>query len=268
MTILQAIILGLIQGLTEFLPVSSSGHLLFVPAIFGWSDQGVAFDVVVHLGSLLAVLWYFRGRIGRVVGSFVDHDNPVTAADRKLGYMVALATIPALIAGLIIEKILDLDIRSTMLVGINLIVWGIVLAVADKYAAKKPGEKGIEAHTRKSALLVGCAQALALLPGTSRSGITMTAGLFGNFSRAAVAEFSFLMSVPIILIAGGLALLDLITDGAGGIGIAPLIAGFIAAAGSGYVAIRLLMKLIEKWSFVPFAVYRVVVGVLILLFLV
>lgn len=268
MTILQAIVLGLIQGLTEFLPISSSGHLIFVPAVFGWVDQGVGFDVVVHLGSLLAVVWYFRARIKQMLLACADMNNPVMATDRKLAMQIVWATIPALVLGFLLEKVFSVDFRSTLLVAINLIVWGVVLAIADRYSAKKQGEKTLADHTKKSALAVGVAQALALLPGTSRSGITMTAGLFGNFSRKAAAEFSFLMSVPIITIAGTLAVIELLTSTSSTVSLSVLIAGFLSAAGSGYLAIQLLMKLIQKWSFVPFAVYRVVVGVLIIMFLI
>ena len=268
MTIIQALFLGLIQGFTEFLPISSSGHLIFVPVVFGWLDQGTAFDVVVHLGSLLAVVWYFRARLKQMFLACVDIKNPVLATDRKLAWYIILATLPALFAAFLFEQVLDISFRSTLLVAVNLIVWGVVLAIADRYATKKPEKKAFADHTKKTAIYIGLAQALALLPGTSRSGITMTAGLFNNFSRKAAAEFSFLMSIPVICIAGALALLQIALGRVEVLSASVLLAGFVSAAVSGYVAINLLMKLIQKWSFLPFAVYRVLVGILILIFLV
>ena len=282
MTILQALTLGIIQGITEFLPISSSGHLIFVPHIFGWSDQGLTFDVIVHLGSLIAVVVYFREILWRIVRAFffaggqtIPPSDGIPARggtdnrqqDRKLGWLLLLSIIPALITGLLFE-VLDIEIRSPLVVAIGLIGWGIVLGIADKFSNQKLVTSNQQSVTFGKALFIGCAQAVALIPGTSRSGITMTAGLFSKLSKKAAAEFSFLMSVPVIVIAGALKVVQFVKAGGEAIAFAPLVIGFFAAAASGYVAIWGLMKIIEKWSFMPFVVYRVAVGILILAFLV
>lgn len=273
MTTMQAIVLGVIQGLTEFLPVSSSGHLVFVPHLFGWADQGLSFDVVVHLGTLLAVVVYFRKTLWATARAFFGFKTKVdpearNTQYRKLGWFLILATIPALIAGFLMSEVYEIEIRSTTVVAWGLIGWGIVLWLADRYSAKLKESDHRVHQTWKSALFIGCAQAIALIPGTSRSGITMTAGLFAKLNKKAAAEFSFLMSVPVIAIAGVFKLYQLTETGFGDISVAALAAGFVASALSGFLAIAGLMKVLERWSFMPFAVYRIVVGIAILVFLV
>lgn len=263
MTITQAIILGVIQGITEFLPISSSGHLIFIPQFLGWADQGLAFDAIIHLGTLLAVLLYFRKRIIKLLKSLGGGGNK---NDRRLLLFIVLSIFPAVIAGYVFLEILMADVRMVKLIAFNLIFWGIVLGIAD-YVSKKDGVD-IEKMTWGKAVFVACAQALALLPGTSRSGITMTAGLFSKLSRSAAAEFSFLMSIPVIAAAGGFKLLGVLRDGDPTVIGSILFVGLVSAAISGFVAIWGLMKIIQKWSFIPFAVYRVVVGLVILLMLV
>lgn len=262
MTVVQAFVLGVIQGITEFLPISSSGHLIFVPVLFGWEDQGLPFDVIVHLGTLVAVVWYFRKRlIGLRKGVFA---SIFKRKRTDIRYLICLSMIPALLVGGLFE-LLSIELRSPVVVGMSLIFWGMVLMFAD-YASNKEG-KEIESLTKKDAWRIGAAQAVALIPGTSRSGITMTAGLFSGFSRTAAAEFSFLMSIPIITIAGLLKVVQLITDG-GVIDVQVLVVGFLASALSGLVAIWGLMKIVERWNFVPFGVYRIVVGLMILVWVV
>ena len=271
MTILHAIVLGIIQGLTEFLPVSSSGHLVFVPAFLGWSDQGLSFDVVVHLGSLLAVLIYFREKIWGIISSLWKR-NAEAKLNRILGFLLLLSIFPAGLVGLFAEEWIETIFRSTTVVAITLIGWGLVLYLADKYNQRLQKRRihlaDVHEMSWRQVAIISCAQALALIPGTSRSGITMTAGLFGKLSKTGAAEFSFLMSVPVILIAGAVKVLDLVQQGFGDISVSILSAGFIASAVSGFLAIWGLMKIIQKWSFAPFAVYRVVVGIAILIFLV
>ena len=266
---IQALVLGVIQGITEFLPISSSGHLIFVPHIFGWGDQGLTFDVIVHLGSLVAVVWYFRKTILRVSRSFFVPRRLQTSdyrpGDRMFGWLIVMSIIPALILGLLFE-LLGVELRSPVMVATGLIFWGVVLGIADRYNRRQ--RIHVKKITWKNALFIGCAQAIALIPGTSRSGITMTAGLFSKLTKKQAAEFSFLMSVPVIGIAGALKVMQFVKAGSEAIAYAPLITGFFAAAVSGYVAIWGLMKIIEKWSFMPFVVYRVVVGLLILFTLV
>ncbi|PJC52187.1 MAG: undecaprenyl-diphosphatase [Candidatus Magasanikbacteria bacterium CG_4_9_14_0_2_um_filter_42_11] len=271
MSLLHALTLGLIQGLTEFLPVSSSGHLIFVPHIFGWVDQGLTFDVIVHLGTLVAVVVYFREKIFRVLRAFfvretTDELKTVAKQERVFGWMIALSILPALAVGFVMSEVLQIEIRSTLVVAWGLIGWGILLGVADRYNRRQHNATSV--ITWKKALLIGCAQALALIPGTSRSGITMTTGLFAKLSKKDAAEFSFLMSVPVIAVAGAVKVLELINVGGDAVAVLPLVIGFFASAISGYIAIWGLLKIIQKWSFMPFVVYRIMIGILILFFLV
>ena len=273
MTVLQSVVLGVIQGLTEFLPISSSGHLVFVPKIFGWGDQGLSFDVMVHLGSLLAVIIYFRRMLGDILKSFfikdggkIQNTRYKIQDNRRLGWLLLLTIIPAGIVGLLFGDWIEVNLRSSAVIGVGLIFWGVVLYLAERFSQKSK-VKSLKSANWRNALFIGCAQAVALIPGTSRSGITMTAGLFSKLDKKSAAEFSFLMSVPVILLAGGLKVIDLMQVGLGDLSLGILATGFISAAVSGFVAIAGLMKIIQKWSFKPFVVYRIVVGVIILLLL-
>lgn len=269
-TILQAIILGIVQGISEFLPISSSGHLVLVPYLFDWQDQGIAFDAIVHLGTLFAVVVYFRVRVWALLSALFSRD-PLKALDKRLAWLAMMSMIPALLFGFIIEKVLEISFRSPIIIAVNLIVWGIVLYLAELYAQKKQstvGDLDVTKLTISNVLAIGLAQALALLPGTSRSGITMTAGLFAGISKKGAAELSFLMSIPIITIAGGLKLFELIQTGSSQVSASALGAGFLAASLSGFLAIKGLMNIIQAKGFWPFVVYRVVLGVgLLFLFL-
>ena len=267
MTIFQAIILGIIQGITEFLPISSSGHLIFLPKLFGWVDQGLAFDAVVHVGSLFAVIIYFRHKIFAVIRDFFKKGQD-SKPNRRLGWLLIFTIIPAGIVGFFGSEIIENTLRSIKVIAFGLIFWGIILYAADRYALKHKNIKTLKQTKWKDALFIGMAQAIALIPGTSRSGITMTAGLFSKYNKTAAAEFSFLMSVPIIALAGLMKILGLISGGMGDLQFSVLVVGFVSAALSGFLAIWGLMKIIQKWSFAPFAIYRIVVGILILLFLV
>ncbi len=262
MTITQAIFIGVIQGITEFLPISSSGHLIFIPQFLGWADQGLAFDAIIHLGTLLAVILYFRARILSLILSLKKEGS---REDRRLLFFVLISIVPALIVGFLLQEVLLIEIRSPVVIAIHLIVWGIVLGIADHYGKRG---NGLESLTFGKTAFIACAQALALIPGTSRSGITMTAGLFSKLSRSVAAEFSFLMSIPVITAAGGLKLVQIVASGQAVASSGPLVMGLIAATISGLFAIWGLMKIIQKWSFMPFAVYRVLVGLGILLILV
>lgn len=258
MTYLQAIILGLVQGLTEFLPVSSSGHLIFVSKLLGWVDQGVGFDLFLHLGTLVAVVWFFRVRLLNLIKAAFSR-QPELVGERKLAWVIALSAIPAAIVGLLLET----NDRNALVVGVNFIVWGLILGTADWYSRKK--KPVANPKPIKNIIAMGFAQVLALIPGTSRSGITMTAGLFSGLTRAQAAEISFLMSIPITALAGAHALMKTLEAGAtAGDSLGLLLAGFGAAAISGVVAIKFLLKIVQRWSFMPFVVYRVIVGVLIL----
>jgi len=202
---MQALILGVIQGLTEFLPISSSGHLVFVPELLGWEYQGLAFDAIVHLGTLLAVVIYFRKRLWQIV-------TLQSPESRKLGGWLLLSIIPAVIVALFLADWLETSVRSTLVIGIGLIFWGVVLWLADSLGKKM---QNLSDLNWKKVIFIACAQAIALIPGTSRSGITMTAGLFSNLTKKAAAEFAFLMSVPIIFLAGFKKIFDLMVIGLG-----------------------------------------------------
>lgn len=250
MDVIQALFLGVIQGLTEFLPVSSSGHLIFIPKLFGWADQGVAFDTVIHLGTLAAVIIYFGKKL----------------IDRKFVWLILLSAVPAGIIGFFWGEWIENIFRSALVVGVNMIFWGVVLWVADQFSKKQESKKTIKQTSWRSSLFIGCAQAIALIPGISRSGITMTAGLFSKLDKKSAAEFSFLMSVPIIFLAGLSGVVDFVKQGLAE-NFLSLIIGFIASSVSGFIAIWGLMKIIQKWSYAPFVVYRIIIGFLILAFL-
>ena len=249
----QAIILGIVQGFTEFLPVSSSGHLIFFPALFGWEDQGIVFDTVIHLGTLLAVVFYFRKKLISL------------CHDIRLLLFILASMIPAGFVGVLWGDRIEYFFRSPQIVAWNLIGWGIVLGFADWYEKRHVPDATVE---WKHTVTMGFSQVLALIPGTSRSGITMTAGLFFGLSRAKAAEFSFLMSIPIIAAAGGSGLRDLAAAAYGSVPFVPLLAGFMAAAVSGFFAITVLLRFLTKHGFFPFVVYRIAIGIMILLFLV
>lgn len=264
MNSLQAIILGAIQGITEFIPVSSSGHLIFFPKLFGWSDQGLAFDVVIHMGTLLAVIVFFRVRIAQLLKSLFSKEK----TNKKLLIMLALSIIPAGLAGLLFGDIIEQKFRSPLVVAVGLIFWGIILGLADWYGRKKQDKKTLEDMSWKDMAFMASAQAIALMPGTSRSGITMTAGLFSSLGKTAAAEFSFLMSIPIIGLAGSLKIVELIKGAESMVSVSILSIGFVSSAISGFLAIFFFMKIIQKWSLLPFVLYRIIVGFLIIGYLV
>lgn len=267
MTIFQALILGLIQGFTEFLPISSSGHLIFLPRLFGWQDQGLAFDVVVHLGTLLAVVWYFRRRLWQLFQNFFHSE---ATSERRLGWMVLVSVLPAMAVGFFFGDWIEEHTRSSVVVAWSLMGWAVVLGAADAFhrgLADHQATKPLQQLTWKNVIWIACAQAVALIPGTSRSGITMTAGLFVRLDKTSAAEFSFLMSVPVIAIAGAAKLFEVVRSGGFDLSVYTWIVGFLAAAVSGWIAIAALMKIIRRWSFMPFVVYRILIGILILFYL-
>jgi len=270
MSVLQAILLGVVQGFTEFLPVSSSGHLIFIPKLFGWPDQGISFDVFIHLATLLAVVVFFRQKIWSILKSCVQYKSQKQedTQNRKLFGLIILSIIPAGLVGFFGGDWIEENLRSPIIVAIDMIFWGLVLGAAEWWSNKKNNVQNLADMNLKKTSLIGVAQALALLPGTSRSGITITSGMFAGLTKKAAAEFSFLMSIPIIALAGAADVLKMIENGVGEMGVAPLVAGFVAAAVSGFLAITLLLKIIEKWSLKPFVVYRIIIGILILIVLV
>ena len=258
MTYTQGVILGLVQGLTEFLPVSSSGHLILVPHVFGWPDQGLAFDAVMHLGTLAALLAYFRREL---------LDMASGALSRRLAVLLVLATVPGAVAGALLEKLIESSLRSPTIIAVATAGWAIVMWIADRRAAAPPSGPGdpLERVSTGQAIVVGCAQALALIPGTSRSGITITAGLLGGIDRATAARFAFLLGIPITAGAGSLKALHLvkggIPPGEGG----PLAAALVTAFVSGWFAVWFLVSYLKTRSLRPFVVYRLLLALVIFL---
>jgi undecaprenyl-diphosphatase len=266
--IYQAIILGIVQGLSEFLPISSSGHLLLVPWLAGWNELDASvkksFDVALHLGTLVAVVTYFwvdvRTYVVEGARLLVDRRRP-PSAEGKLAWMFVLATVPAALVGALFEGQIDNRLGTPVIIGISLILFGLILAWADR----RHGTRRIERFGARDALIVGAAQALALNPGTSRSGITMTAARFIGFSRDAAVRISFLMSIPVILGAvvfkmGGL-VLDGVPDGL----LVPMIVGILTSAVAGYLAVWGTVALVRNHTLLPFVVYRIVLGTVVLL---
>ena len=260
MTVLQALVLGAIQGLSEFLPISSSAHLAIAPWLFHWRDPGLAFDVALHFGTLIAVLWYFRVQWAALVGAaarIAVHHRVETEEERRVIYLV-IATIPGAIAGLALEKYAETVFRDPRLIATVLIVMGIVLWWVDKQAAR---DRPLESMRWMDALLVGLAQMFAIIPGVSRSGSTITAGRALRLTREGAAVFSFLMSMPIIAAAALLKVPQVLrTEGLS----APLVVGVLASAVSGWLAIGVLLRFVLRRSYGVFAAYRVVVGLIVL----
>jgi len=259
-TVLQALVLGAIQGLSEFLPISSSAHLAIAPWLFHWRDPGLAFDVALHFGTLIAVLWYFRVQWAALVGAaarIAVHHRVETEEERRVIYLV-IATIPGAIAGLALEKYAETVFRDPRLIATVLIVMGIVLWWVDKQAAR---DRPLESMRWMDALLVGLAQMFAIIPGVSRSGSTITAGRALRLTREGAAVFSFLMSMPIIAAAALLKVPQVLrTEGLS----APLVVGVLASAVSGWLAIGVLLRFVLRRSYGVFAAYRVVVGLIVL----
>ncbi|MFM9872772.1 MAG: undecaprenyl-diphosphate phosphatase [Fimbriimonadaceae bacterium] len=267
MGLLEAIVLGIVQGLTEFLPISSSGHLLIVPAFFGWEDAGSGFTAVIQLGTLLAILIYFREDIGRTFkgwsAGFRDAEKRGTM-DWNLGWGVVIGTIPIAVAGLLLEKRIDSDFRSPMIVAGALLLFGLLMGFADSKGGKTRELKNIRV---KDCVIMGLWQCLALVPGSSRSGSTITGGLFGGFDRETAARVSFLLSIPSIALSGLYKLFkerdNLMHEGA-----IPTVVATVVAFAVGWLAISWLMKLLKTKSLWPFAIYRcVLAGVVVLMFI-
>ena len=260
MTIFQALVLGLIQGLTEFLPVSSSAHLALAPYLFGWQDPGLAFDVALHFGTLIAVLWFFRKEWGQLIAAAISiiTSRKVDTVEKKRVIFLIIATIPGAIGGLLLEKKAETVFRAPALTATALIVMGIVLWAVDKFASQ---ERKLEGMKWLDALLIGCAQVVALIPGVSRSGSTITAARGLKFDRESAAVFSFLMSMPITAAAVVLKGPEVLK--AGGLGIEVAI-GVLASAISGWLAISVLLRYVSRHSYGVFALYRVVLGLAVL----
>jgi undecaprenyl-diphosphatase len=269
--IIHAIILGLVQGLSEFLPISSSGHLILVPWLFNWNDfddLGVkkAFDVALHIGTLVAVVAYFRKDLVIYVREglrlVIRRERPATGEGR-LAWLFVLSAIPAAFVGALFGNFIEEQLGTPELIAVSLIVFGLLLAWADR----RTGTRTIDDLTTRDALQIGAAQVIALNPGTSRSGITITAGRFTGFNRDAAARISFLMSIPVTFGAVVLKVGGLIADGIPEGLLVPMIVGIITSGIAGWFAVWGTIKLVRTRSFMPFVIYRCVVGVAVLLIL-
>jgi undecaprenyl-diphosphatase len=258
MSILEAVVLGLVQGITEFLPSSSSGHLVVIPDLLGWQEQSLLFDVVVHLGSLAAIVLMLWKDLPKLFGKGKNHG-------RAEWVKLLVSAVPILLAGYTLEMILGEGLRVPLIVAISLIFWGVVLWFVDNAATKNKMAAG---HVPfKTAMLMGAAQVLALVPGTSRSGITMIAGMDRGLTRTDASKFSFLMAIPVIAAAGSYKLIDAVSTGAGeswGI----LFVGAFASFAAGVVAIKLLLEIVKRTSFKWFAGYRILLGIVLIIWLV
>ena len=256
---LHALVLGIIQGLTEFLPVSSSAHLSLMPWMFGWADPGLGFDVALHVGTLVAVLWFFRAewRVLLVATiAIVTTRRLDTPEKRRVGQLV-IATVPGGIAGLLLGKYAEHAFRTPALTATALIVMGTLLWIVDRTA---PQARPLESVGWKDALLMGCAQAFAIIPGVSRSGATITAGRGLALDRQAAAVFSFLMSMPITAAAAMKEVPKALHESAD---LLPLAIGMVAAMVSGWIAIAILMRYVSRHSYGIFAAYRWALGLLV-----
>jgi undecaprenyl-diphosphatase len=268
--VVRGVVLGTVQGLTEFLPVSSSGHLILIPKIFGWEDQGLAFDTVLHGGTFVALAWYFRRSL-KTYGIRAFQSGERGVSSRRFLLQCLAASLPALVLGFLLGDWLDQHVRNVPLISFNLAFWGLILLYADRRSQKKnhpsESEEEMERLSWKQALAVGFAQPLAFLPGTSRSGVTITAGLLSGLSRSSAARFSFLLSLVSTGAAGSYGMLKLVKQGTGAQGNIALLAGFIAASLSGWLAIRFLMTYVAKHSYDLFAYYRLALALLLLVLL-
>jgi undecaprenyl-diphosphatase len=268
MNLFQAIVIGIIQGLTEFLPISSTAHVKMVPVVLGWGDPGVAFTAVIQLGSIAAMIWYFWDDLRQVVGGMVKAalSGKYQSADFRLGLGILLGTIPIVVGGLSIKTLIpDFDnspLRSSATIAVVSIVMALLLGLAEVISTR---QRSFDALTLKDGVTMGFAQALALIPGVSRSGSTLTAGLFMGLERATAARFSFLLGIPAISLAGLVELKGLLEDGLGGVGVIPLLGGLMAALVSSYLAIFWLLRFLKQHSTWIFVWYRLAFGAAILL---
>ena len=253
MTYTQALVLGVVQGVTEFLPVSSSGHLILVPRVFGWPDQGLAFDAAMHLGTLGALLAYFRVELLELATG---------ALARRLAALLIAASVPALAVGWLINKWAEAHLRSATIIATTTALWALVMWWADRRAvgSRGGGSDPLERVSWGQGLTVGFAQVLALIPGTSRSGVTISAGLFARLDRATAARFSFMLGIPVTGAAGAYKLLHLLRAGVPAGETGPLAFAIVVAFVSGWIAVWFLVNYLKRRSLMPFVVYRLLLA--------
>jgi undecaprenyl-diphosphatase len=264
-SILEAIVLGIVQGLTEFLPISSTAHLRIVPAFAGWDDPGAAFTAVTQLGTMAAVLLYFRSDLARITRAWTRSLRDPAARrelDARLGWYILLGTIPIGIFGLVFKDQIETGARDLYLIACALIALGLLLLVAERVASH---DRPLEQITTRDGIAIGLAQALALVPGVSRSGATLTAGLFMGLDRTSAARFSFLLSVPAVVLSGALEFGSILSGEEGEhVGLGALALATFLAFVAGYASIAFLLRFLVSHSTVVFVVYRVALGALVL----
>ncbi|MEM6867468.1 MAG: undecaprenyl-diphosphate phosphatase [Cyanobacteria bacterium P01_C01_bin.121] len=266
-TIFRAIVIGIVQGLTEFLPISSTAHVKVVPVVLGWGDPGVAFTAVIQLGSVAAILWYFWDDLSSVTMKFLKAAmaQQFSSPDFRLGLGILLGTLPIVVIGLYLKLFVpgyeDSVVRTTAAIAITSIVMAILLAIAELIGRRKRDFTNLGLS---DGILVGIAQAFALVPGSSRSGSTLTAGLFIGLERETAARFSFLLGMPAILLSGLVSITDVVGEGSS-VALLPLLAGLAAAVISSYAAIAWLIEFLKKHSTWVFVWYRLAFGVVLLI---
>jgi len=269
MSVLEAILLGVVQGLTEFLPISSSGHLIMVPWLQDYDfllenpSFHKTFDVSLHAGTLIAAISYFHREVRELARGFVSavSERSVARREQRLAVAIAIATVPAFIAGGLGEGLIEDDLGEPWMIALQLIFFGLLLGLADR----APERRGLDGVGLKQGLYIGLAQVLALAPGTSRSGITITAARFLGYDRDSAARFSFLLLIPVVAGATVYSAIGAATEGLPSGVIWPMLAGMLASAVSGYLAIAWLLKLLRTVSYRPFVIYRLIAGAVILL---
>jgi undecaprenyl-diphosphatase len=261
--IFQAIVLAVVQGITEFLPVSSSAHLILTPIIFGWQDQGLAFDVAVHVGTLFAVVYYLRKQLISMASAwFGGWQSRQWNQDGKLAWLLLAATIPVGLVGCLANHWIEANLRSAMIIAGSTLIFGILLGLSDRGA--QSNSKSLSQLNIKSALLVGCAQVFALVPGASRSGVTMTALLFAGFTRQAAATFSFMLAIPVIASSGLLKGYEM-TQSQTIVDWPLLLLGALVSAVIAFLSIQWFMDLVQRIGMMPFVIYRVLLALVIIL---
>jgi undecaprenyl-diphosphatase len=261
--LLKAVFLGVLQGLTEFLPISSSAHLRIFPEMFGWGDPGAAFTAVVQIGTELAVLIFFRHDIWRIGSTWVKslfRAEYRGQLDARMGWFIIIGSLPIVVLGILLKDIIEKDFRNLWIIGCTLIVLGIILGVADRFSAD---DRQIRDLSLRDAILMGLAQACALIPGVSRSGATITMGRLLGYERAAATRYAFLLAIPAV-VGAGLFELKEIPHGDNSYGWAPTIVATVAAFIVGYAAIAWLLRYVSTNSYLPFVLYRIGLGSLTL----
>jgi undecaprenyl-diphosphatase len=262
MSSFEALVLGIVQGLTEFLPVSSSGHLRIIPALAGWDDPGAAFTAVIQLGTMAAVLVYFRADLLRIAGAWIDELRVPFAGrstEANLGWFIILGTIPISIFGFIFRHQIEAGARSLYVIGTMLIAFSFVMLAAERHSTRK---RQLPEINGRDGIFIGLWQVLALVPGVSRSGATISAGLFRNFDREAAARYSFLLSIPAVVLSGLFELKDV--GGEGSVGFTPTLIATLAAFVTGYAAIAWLLRYLAHHPLNVFVYYRIPLGILLI----